>query len=337
MAEAVGVVASAIGIAAFGQQLASSIWTIKKFCEDVKDAPEELRDALDQIEDTSGIMTRLGQILDTSPSYGLDDAFQANLQRCRTAVDRISAITHDLDREVKGNRVRGSIRAVLKRKSLEKLLVKLERNKADLLLVHSMYAAVRNAKELEQLYKCVKELRDGQLQMIEYTRTASSQPSTIEEQHEVCRPFHRIDPRKRSDRSRKSKFEIRLWFCQYAWDVAFERASGRWDISLKSFRIITDRQILGLANEGDIKRIQQLLEARQLSIHDQNEYGDTLVSVSIPAVSICIKFSVKSIQEAARWGHTELVKYLIEHGAETSWNHVSSILAVFRTHRQSNT
>jgi GTP1/Obg family GTP-binding protein len=279
MAEAVGVVASAVGIAAFGQQLASSIQTIKEFCEAVKDAPDELRDVLDQIENISKIMARLGHLEETSPSTEVDDVLQASAQLCRTAIGRISTLAQELEDEVKRNRVRGSVRAVLKRKGLEKLLVKLERNKADLLIAHSMYADVRKSKELERLHRFVEEMRDGQLQMIEYTKTVSSPSSNIEEKHNASRPYRRIGSRERSHRALEVQVRFPLWLCQYAWDVAFERASGCWNMSLKSFRIVTDGAVWDSVVEGNLMYIRKLLEARQLSIHDRDEHGRTLTSV----------------------------------------------------------
>ena len=61
MADPLSVVASAVGIAAFAQQLAQSVLKIKAFCADVKNAPQELQDTLSQIENISNTMTRLSR------------------------------------------------------------------------------------------------------------------------------------------------------------------------------------------------------------------------------------------------------------------------------------
>ena len=280
-----GVVASVVGIAAFGQQLAASILKMKRFCEDVKDAPEELRVTLDRIENISNIMTRLGYLEQTSQTTEVDDIFQASIHLCQSAVGRISALAQELEDELRRKRLSGSMRAVLKKKTLEKLLISLERNKADLLIAQSMYADVRKSRELERLHKCVEEMRYGQLQMIEYTRTLSSQRQECAEEHQLCRQTRHATPRKGSDRSRKIRVRLPLWLCHYAWDLAFERAGGCSNISLRPFRIVTRFDPFMSAVNGNIKHVQQMLEARQLSIHDQNEQGDTLAMVRAAAVS----------------------------------------------------
>ena len=284
MAEVVGVVASAVGIAAFGQQLASSILKIKGFCEDVKDAPKELRDVLDQIENISNIMSRLGRVEDTATVTEVDDIFQASAQLCRTAIGRISTLAQELEEEMTRSRVRGSVRTVLKMKTLEKLIAKLERNKADLLIAHSMYTDIRKSKELERLHRCVEEMREGQMQIIQYVQTISSQPMDFPAQPEAHQPIDRILLKRRSAPSSKFYVRLPLWLCQYAWDVTFERASGCWNIALRSFRIVPCSTIFYLGYHGDIKRVRLLLEARQLSVHDQDEYGHTVTSVGIEVV-----------------------------------------------------
>ena len=281
MAEPLSVVASGMGVAAFALQLAQSVTKIKKFCADVKNAPGELQEILDQIENISTIMARLGREETHSPSSSMnEDILQGSLQICQKAVDRISALASDLQDEMKSRRLRTSVRTVLKQDTIEKMLAKLDRSKTDLHIAYSMYTDARRMKELENLRRCIGEMRDGQIQMMDYTRTVSMHHPEAEDKN-MPNPKRRHSTRRKAmECSQTLHIQLPRWLCQYAWDVAFVRASGCWTVSLRSFRVLgNDRAIWDVFYEDDVDGIRDLLDRRQLSIHDQTGAGRTLASV----------------------------------------------------------
>ena len=140
MADPLSVIASGVGVAAFAQQLGQSIFTLRRLCEDIKNAPSDLKETLDQIEHISRIMERLTH--DKGPASTVDsnnDILNGSLQLCQKAVDRVSKLASDLQKEIEGKKLRGSIKTALKRDSMERLLTKLDRSKTDLNIAYSKY------------------------------------------------------------------------------------------------------------------------------------------------------------------------------------------------------
>ncbi|KAK3701774.1 hypothetical protein LTR37_015294 [Vermiconidia calcicola] len=174
MADPVSVLASAVGIAAFAQQLAASILKIKRFCEDVKNVPVELQETLDQIANMSNIMAKLGRIEEEELDGGVDaDILLQSLQLCQRAVSRISALAQEAQASMKRGKARAAVSAVLKQDTYAKMLVKLDRSKFDLHLAYSMYADARKAKELEGIRKHMQDMLGGQLHAIPESRSGS--------------------------------------------------------------------------------------------------------------------------------------------------------------------
>lgn len=224
-------------------------------------------------------MARLARLEDTTPKTDLEDVFQDSMQLCRTTVERISTIAGQLEREMSTFRLQGSIKAVMKRHSLDKLLTKLDRHKADLHIVYSMYANACNTMEQKRLHKCIQAMREEQLPMIDCARTISVRPVPVVGDDDSSLLIRNVTTRKGPNRSRTIQIRFPNWLCENAWDVAFERASGCWNVSLKSFRIFEGNKLSVLCHNGDVTHIRHLLEARELSVHDQDQRGNTAVSV----------------------------------------------------------
>jgi hypothetical protein len=78
MAE-LGAVASAIGIASFGIQVADSVIKLKDFWERVKEAPEEIRFVLEEIETLSLVLAEIGQ---SSGNEDLVECAPTSMNKC---------------------------------------------------------------------------------------------------------------------------------------------------------------------------------------------------------------------------------------------------------------
>lgn len=69
------------------------------------------------------------------------------------------------------------------------------------------------------------------------------------------------------------------------------------------------------ARAGDLSVFQQALPAG-LPPNMTNEKGDTLVRWSLPPILVCYILRPRQLMLASYHGHAELVKLLIEHGAD---------------------
>lgn len=72
MADPLSIAASAVGIVRFAQELTKSILTIKRFCNDVKYAPDELEEMVGDIGRLNSMIEAIAQqpllSVDTGPS-----------------------------------------------------------------------------------------------------------------------------------------------------------------------------------------------------------------------------------------------------------------------------
>lgn len=141
MAELLGAIASGVGIASFAIQLADSVSKLKKFCEDIKDAPEDLRRTMFQL----GIVTlQLKEIADEEQANPQIFASNASLQQCvalcQQGSDSIGEIGRELEAEMAKRKIFGKLKVVLKKDTLSKLALRLESAKANLMMSYMIYS-----------------------------------------------------------------------------------------------------------------------------------------------------------------------------------------------------
>ncbi|KAK3699823.1 hypothetical protein LTR37_016238 [Vermiconidia calcicola] len=302
MADPVSVLASAVGIAAFAQQLATSVLKMKRSCEDVKNVPIELQETLDQIENMSNIMAKLGRIEEEELDGGVDaDILLQSLQLCQRAVSRISALAQEAQANMKRGKALPAVRAALKQDTYAKMLVKLDRSKADLHLAYSMYAGARKAKELEGIRKHMQDMLGGRLHAIQESRSGSLPCEESGREHSLEQHSSRRSRKKARRITGLLRLALPLWLCQRAVDLAFESAGGCWTVSWKAFRVLEPgNEAIDMCQKGDINGIKELVERRQLSIHDEDMYGRTL----------------STVEKAAGYGQTSMLRLLIGSGAQ---------------------
>lgn len=140
MAEVFGAVASGIGIAGVAAQAIDGIRKLQTFCNDVRDAPEELRYMTTELE------LLLGTIA------GVETQIQRNASMCQNlnptpalrfvhqSVISMNAVIQKLNTEITQKRTLGSMKVAWKKKALEAHLAKIERSKTSLGLAVSAYS-----------------------------------------------------------------------------------------------------------------------------------------------------------------------------------------------------
>ena len=276
MAAGLDVAAGALGIVGIAQQLAESVCKVRAFYKDVRDAPVALLDTISSLENVSMILLKLAEEQTVSPyAIASQGIFCASLVLCQRAVEHVASVATELQRDVGQKRYRTGTRLVLKRRDTKAMLERLDRSKIDLLLAYSMHADARRAREAQQ----------NQAQVMAFVRTLPERDARVAARRGSGSIEHSPrTPRKHSsvravERIGGVRIRLPLWLCRYAWDVAFERASGRWTMSLSTSRIF-GMDVYDFCMSGDLDGIRGLLEKRQLSIHDTDYSGSGLFSVS---------------------------------------------------------
>lgn len=295
MAEPFSIAASVVGVAGVAQQLATSVWQIKTFCRDVKDAPQELSDLLDQLMYMIRALARISNE-DFVATNG--DVLQEALKLCHKAAERVSTLANRLQSEMERRRRYTALKVAFKKKDIASMLAKLDRTKTDLHLACSLYSDARTSFKLDILRRYMEEACRDRLRTPEYgeigrgPRPQVQHTNDAEKGNAQCSSLdlaRRSKPHRRSE-TWSTDIHIRLppWLCQYACDISFVSASGKWTTSLKTFKIVPTFAIAHLCCvKGRAQAIKGLLEERELSVHDrfeENPYdtgGHSLIEVSV--------------------------------------------------------
>lgn len=104
MAEALGVVASGVSIAALAAQIASGVVKIKSYLDQVKDAPNDIRVLIDDIEDLRFLLSNIDddQLRNPYPGICLDNSSVSRcLDHCKRGVERLHCVVGDMEVQFK--------------------------------------------------------------------------------------------------------------------------------------------------------------------------------------------------------------------------------------------
>jgi hypothetical protein len=133
---ALGVAASGIGIASLAIQVGDSILKLKSFWEAVKEAPEDIKHLIDEIEILSLVLSEIGKESDEGEEPPIASALASKCQElCRGGLGALQDVVHELGSEMKKRKRVGSVKAVLKKETVDKLKDRLR--SAQLLLMLS--------------------------------------------------------------------------------------------------------------------------------------------------------------------------------------------------------
>lgn len=283
--------AGVVGILGVAQQLTSSVIKIKQFCLNVKNAPDELLDTIQTLEHFSTMLKRLGehQELRSNPLRNVD-ILEGSLHICAKAVDRISALALFLQPAKANEKHWQAVKIVLKQKEVDRMLSKLDRSKADLQLAYTMYTDACRQEEYRSIKHYIAEERHFLLQNL-VSASASVPVSDSGQRDAVCDEngiqadshLARSQPSHHIDQTAAIRIHLPTWICRHAWDVAYSRGCGQWKFSFKHINIITgDHPFIRLVETDDTDGVRRLLEARQLSVHDEigHYYPVSIINVS---------------------------------------------------------
>ncbi|KAK4548262.1 hypothetical protein LTR36_010132 [Oleoguttula mirabilis] len=272
MAEILGAVSSAVGIASSALELAESIKKFKNFCVRVAHAPKNLQRTLREIEVLSSLLTRLSSTLDLGTDITDSRSLQDCIELCRLGVKRITAVTESLGRKMSGKRRRTSIMFALSRDDLRDKMQELEQCKSSLLLAHQMYMQARaeDAARLQQQQKAALLAgRDGQSAD---TVHAPARTNTHR------RASKRIGTRYGDAADSCLTVCTPAWLQQRIWVLSVSRGTDLWawslQIDLSAYRIIEKGSpAVEMCVQGNLVGLQQLFSKGEASPLDRLEGG----------------------------------------------------------------
>jgi hypothetical protein len=142
MAEMLAVVASGMGVVSLAFQVADSIQRLKDFCALMKDVPEEIRLAIEEVELLSLILEDIDrdvqQELLVSPAIKF--AVMKSLRLCRAGENALRSLAKDMEDSIARSKKRGAFKAAMKKDKMELFRKKLENAKSTFLLAHHCYS-----------------------------------------------------------------------------------------------------------------------------------------------------------------------------------------------------
>ncbi|KAH0346429.1 hypothetical protein KCU81_g3944, partial [Aureobasidium melanogenum] len=325
MAEVFGAVASGIGIAGVAAQAIDGIRKLQAFCNDIRDAPEEVK----------YLTTELGILLGTIAS--IEAQIQKNSNLCGSmnptpalrfvdqSVRSFNTVIERLNSEISQRRTMGSIKMAWKKKALESHLLKIERSKTSLGLAVSAYstelylqAAMRTETRIDQLSMNVTtQIASYQAQL-----TASFGPHHSDSQRIRRNDQFVVDKGDDKDwagireKHKPPKWisvisftlSVPLWLSQRSLQIDVRRTAQNWTLSLRPYRTIPyDAETWDAVRFGNFDRMRSLIESGQATVFDRRGDGTTL------------------LHRVCTWGpplapevFSRMARYLVDRGADVN-------------------
>lgn len=140
MAEVFGAVASGIGIAGVAAQAIDGIRKLQAFCNDIRDAPEEIKYLTTELEILLGTIASIEAQIQRNSTMCQNINPTPALRLVDQSVRSLNAVIKELNAEISQKRTMGSMKMAWKKKVLEAYLLKIERSKTALGLAVLSYS-----------------------------------------------------------------------------------------------------------------------------------------------------------------------------------------------------
>ncbi|KAG9687480.1 hypothetical protein KCU95_g10315, partial [Aureobasidium melanogenum] len=293
MAEVFGAVASGIGIAGVAAQAIDGIRKLQAFCNDIRDAPEDIKYLTTELEILLGTIASIeAQIQRNSTMCQNMDPTPA-LRFVDQSVRSLNAVIEKLNGEINQKRTLGSMKMAWKKKVLESHLIKIERSKTSLGLAVSAYStelylqtATRTDTKIDQLSMDVTTLAiSSQTQLVSKSgpQTKMTQKNGSSQQLRVYNDDNGESIRKKSRSPKVASvlsFSLILpsWLMQHSLKITLGRAAQSWTLSLRPYRTIAwNADIWQAIEDGDFDKMRNLIESGQATVFDRRNDGYTLL------------------------------------------------------------
>jgi hypothetical protein len=137
MAELFGAVASGLGVASLGIQIGQSILKLKEFVEKVKEAPETIQYLIAELEILNSILRELKKSDEEAKELGVDSlALRQCQDLCCRGSSELKDVLEEVQRKIGSRPTIGSLKAVLKMSSVEKLRDRVREARSLLMFAH---------------------------------------------------------------------------------------------------------------------------------------------------------------------------------------------------------
>lgn len=130
----IAVLVGGMHVASVAVQICSGIIQIKKLWDDVTDAPKEIQDLLEEIDILSQILPDFENHDDLPPAAG------KSLDLCNRVVQILTEVLNEMEAKVKRRKKIGGLKAVLERRTVERLKERLRSAQTMLMLAYQMYS-----------------------------------------------------------------------------------------------------------------------------------------------------------------------------------------------------
>ncbi|TVY68794.1 hypothetical protein LSUE1_G008268 [Lachnellula suecica] len=271
-----------LGLAIFSIaiQVGDSIRKLKTFCDNVKEAPDDIMCLLNEIEMLNNVLSQAGSSTASDNLRSLEPAF-TSLDWCRQSADILDVVVRDLDGEIRRRKTMGSLKAVLKKGMIEKLKDRLERAKTLLMLAYQMqerelhrqsedahrrqFAILQASASLS--VDILLSLRPAQNQ---HTRLVSCDRSSTQEQalprtSSDSKSLDLAIVRIKKGRSQQQSFMAKLggprwtYFTTCAMEFSARKAPAGWDFTIRSYNIVPESSpVIQFARDGNLLEINKI-------------------------------------------------------------------------------
>lgn len=282
-----GIVASGAGLASLAIQLADSVMKLRRFCNSVLEAPQDLKDLIFEIETLSLTLHQIEQDQGRYPSIDTELVGRC-LEMCRSGTNKINAVAEKLKKRINKRPLLGAVKVALEERHIRGLLEKLESAKVTLLLAYQMYMQEVQRQKLEEIHGTQEtqghKLDEVHVAIISFNpakppETQSPQKGDDEQQ---AASELRCRRRKHASTAERHKgpdpfLRLRLPVINVIWQMGAARASSGWTVHLSTYNVRPrNSQIFELCKMGDLEGVQKLIWAKEASVYDrcENDYID---------------------------------------------------------------
>ncbi|KAF7931719.1 uncharacterized protein EAE98_004455 [Botrytis deweyae] len=295
MAE-IGIIASGMGVASLGLQLMDGVRKLKQFWDEVKEAPEDIQYALEELDALSLVLSDIHTSNSNLPSIPSATVTRCS-ELCRRGTDILNTIVKDLNVAISKRRKIGSAKVVLKKDTLDKFRNRLRDAQYMLMLSRQTYSDALQTEYHKLQIEAVESHANRQLQGIEelklsVTRSANVMSSTLLQSrdtvvydYETKRPM-RGRTRTKLDRKAKcfqKKFRTPRLFSSsgYTWDFSGYQAPSGWTFNFRQYYTINgDSLTWRCVFDGDVSGLQVLFQSKRATPFDRVLHGMTLLDLA---------------------------------------------------------
>ncbi|KAF7901113.1 hypothetical protein EAF00_003334 [Botryotinia globosa] len=314
MAE-IGIIASGMGIASLGLQLMDGVRKLKEFWDEVKEAPEDIQYALEELEALSLVLSDIHTSNSNLPSIPSATVTRC-LELCRRGTDILNTTVKDLNGAISKRRKIGSAKVVLKKDTLDKFRNRLRDAQYMLMLSRQTYSDALQMEYHKLQIEAVQSNATRQLQEFEelkvcITRSANVMSSTVLQSrdtvvydYETKRPMRGRTRTKLDEQAKRfqKKFNTPQLFSSssYTWVFSGYQAPSGWTFNFRQYYTVEfDSPAWICVHTGDVSGLQLLLQSKSATPFDR-----------------IIDFGITLLDFASMHGNYDMCRLLLDQGAD---------------------